>query len=53
MAALITVAERLRAPQAGTIALSETNVEWHKLQPQNNKQKLFTKAGVKYDIRQV
>jgi hypothetical protein len=32
MEALITVAERLRAIQADTIAFSETNVEWHKFQ---------------------
>jgi hypothetical protein len=32
MVALITVAERWRALQAGTIAFSETNVEWHKFQ---------------------
>jgi hypothetical protein len=44
MAALITVAERLRALQVETIAFSETNVEWHKFQLRNNMQKLFTKA---------
>jgi hypothetical protein len=46
MAALITVAERLRALQAETIAFSESNVEWHKFQLQDNMQKLFTKTCV-------
>jgi hypothetical protein len=44
MAALITVAERLRALQADTITFSETNVEWNKYQLQDNMQKLFIKA---------
>jgi hypothetical protein len=44
MAALIAVAERLRALQAETIALSETIIEWHKFQLQDNMQKLFTKS---------
>jgi hypothetical protein len=44
MAALITVAEILRALQAETIAFSETNVEWHKFQLRDNTQKLFTKS---------
>jgi hypothetical protein len=30
MASLITVAERLRALQAESVAFAETNVEWHK-----------------------
>jgi hypothetical protein len=41
MAALITVAERLRAIKAEKIALSETNVEWHKFQLRDNMQKLL------------
>jgi hypothetical protein len=44
MAALITVAERLCALQAETIAFSETNVEWHKYQLRENMQKRFTKS---------
>jgi hypothetical protein len=44
MAALITVDERLRALHAETIAFSETNLEWHKLQRRDNMQKLLTKA---------
>jgi hypothetical protein len=44
MAALITVAGRLRALQAETIAFSETNVEWHKFQLRDNMQKNFTKS---------
>jgi hypothetical protein len=44
MAALITVAERLRAFQAETSAFSETNVEWHKYQLRDNMQKIFIKA---------
>jgi hypothetical protein len=32
MVALVTIAERLRAPQVEIIALSEKNVEWHKYQ---------------------
>jgi hypothetical protein len=41
MASLITVAERLRALQAESVAFSETNLEWHKYEFM---QKLFTKA---------
>jgi hypothetical protein len=44
MASLITVAERLRALQAESVAFSETNVEWHKYELRENMQKLFTKA---------
>jgi hypothetical protein len=45
MAALITVAERLRALQAETIAFSDTNIEWYKYKLlDNNMQKLFIKA---------
>jgi hypothetical protein len=44
MAALITVAERLRALQAETIAFTETHIEWHKFQLEDNMQKLVTKA---------
>jgi hypothetical protein len=44
MAALITVADRLRAHQADTIAFSETNVEWHKYQLRDNMQTLFIKS---------
>jgi hypothetical protein len=44
MAALLKVAERLHALQADTIAVSETNVEWHKYQSQDNMQKLFIKS---------
>jgi hypothetical protein len=43
MAALIKVAEILRALQSETIAFSETNVEWHKYQLQDNMQ-LFVKS---------
>jgi hypothetical protein len=42
--ALITIAERMRALQAGNIAFSETNVEWHKFQLRDNMQFFFTKA---------
>jgi hypothetical protein len=45
MAALITVAEILRALQAQTIAFLETNVEWHKYQQRKNMQPLFIKAS--------
>jgi hypothetical protein len=44
MAALIIVAERLHALQAGNIAFSETNVEWHTFQLRYNMQKINTKA---------
>jgi hypothetical protein len=44
IAALITVAERLRALQSETIEFLETNVEWHKYQLRDNIQKLFIKA---------
>jgi hypothetical protein len=44
MVALITVAERLRALQADTIAFLETKVEWHKYQLRDNMQKLFIKS---------
>jgi hypothetical protein len=43
MASLITVTERLRALQTESVALSETNVEWHKYELRENLQKLFTK----------
>jgi hypothetical protein len=46
MTAIITVADRLRALQAETIAFSETNVEWQKYQLRDNMQKLFTKSFV-------
>jgi hypothetical protein len=44
LASLITVTERLRALQAESVSLSETNVEWHKYELRENMQKLFTKA---------
>jgi hypothetical protein len=44
MASLITVAERLRALQAESVAFSETNLEWHKYELRENMHKLFTKA---------
>jgi hypothetical protein len=44
MAAIITVAERLRVLQAESISFLETNVEWHKFQLRDNMQKLFTKS---------
>jgi hypothetical protein len=44
IAALITVAEILRALQAETIVFSETNVEWHKYKLRDNMQKLFIKV---------
>jgi hypothetical protein len=44
MASLITAAERLRALQAESVGLSETNVEWHRYELRENMQKLFTKA---------
>jgi hypothetical protein len=44
MAALITVAEKLHALLAETIAFSETNIEWHTFQLRDNMQKLLTKA---------
>jgi hypothetical protein len=43
MASLITVAERLRALQAESVAFSETNVEWHKYELRENMQKRFPK----------
>jgi hypothetical protein len=36
MASIITVSERLFALQAGTMELSEINVEWHKFKPREN-----------------
>jgi hypothetical protein len=56
MDALVTISERLRALQAGTIAFSEIDVEWHKFQLRdNNIQKIFIswKVVVWYNIRQV
>jgi hypothetical protein len=44
MTARIAVAEILRALQEGTIAFSETHVEWHTYQLRDNMQKLFIKA---------
>jgi hypothetical protein len=44
MTALITVNEIRCALQAGTIAFSETCVEWHKFQLRDNMQNIFTKA---------
>jgi hypothetical protein len=46
MAALIKVAERLRALQAETVTFSETNLEWHKFQLRDNMQKNFTETFV-------
>jgi hypothetical protein len=44
MGDFLTILERLRALQAGTIAFSETNVEWHKFLLRENTQSMFQKA---------
>jgi hypothetical protein len=44
MGDLLTILEILRALQAGTIAFSETNVEWHKFILRENTQSLLQKA---------
>jgi hypothetical protein len=44
MGDFLTILERLRALQAGTIAFSETNVEWHTFLLLDNTQSLLQKA---------
>jgi hypothetical protein len=44
MGDFLTILERLRALQVGTIAFSETNVEWHKCLLRDNTQSLLQKA---------
>jgi hypothetical protein len=44
MGDFLTILERLRALQVGTIAISETNVEWHKFLLRDNTQSLLQKA---------
>jgi hypothetical protein len=44
MGDFLTILERLRALQVGTIAFSETNVEWHKFLLCDNTQSLLQKA---------
>jgi hypothetical protein len=44
MADLLSITKRTRALQSGTIALSETNMEWHKHELRNNMDKVLTKA---------
>jgi hypothetical protein len=44
MSYLLSIANRTRALQAGTIALSKTNTEWHKHELRNNTDKVLTKA---------
>jgi hypothetical protein len=44
MADLISIAKRMRALQAGTIALSETNTECQKHELQTNTDKVLIKA---------
>jgi hypothetical protein len=44
IADLISITKRTRALQSGTIALSETNTEWHKHELRTNTDKVLTKA---------
>jgi hypothetical protein len=44
MGDFLTILERLRALQVGTIAFSETNVEWHKFLLRDNTQSMLQKA---------
>jgi hypothetical protein len=44
MGDFLTILERLRALQVGTIAFSETNVEWHKFLIRDNTQSVLKKA---------
>jgi hypothetical protein len=44
MADLISISKRTQALQAGTIALSETNTEWHKHELRTNTDKVLTKT---------
>jgi hypothetical protein len=44
MADLISITKRTRALQAGTIALSERNTEWHKHELRTNTDKVLIKA---------
>jgi hypothetical protein len=46
MGDFLTILERLRALQVGTIEFSGTNVEWHKFLLQDNTQSLLQKAFV-------
>jgi hypothetical protein len=44
MGDFLTILERLRALQSGTIAFSETSVEWHKFLLRDNTQSMLQKA---------
>jgi hypothetical protein len=44
MAYLISIAKRTRALQAGTIAMSERNTEWHRHELRTNTDKVLTKV---------
>jgi hypothetical protein len=44
MVDLISITKRTRSLQAGMIALSETNTEWHKHELRTNMDKVLTKA---------
>jgi hypothetical protein len=44
MGDFLTILERLRSLQVGTIEFSETNVEWHKYLLRDNTQSLLQKA---------
>jgi hypothetical protein len=44
MGDFLTTLERLRALQAGTIAFSNTNVEWHKFLLRDSTQSMLKKA---------
>jgi hypothetical protein len=44
MTDLLSIAKQTRALQAGMIALSETNTEWHKHELRNNTDKVLIKA---------
>jgi hypothetical protein len=44
MVDLLSITKRTRALQAGNIALSETNMEWHKHELRNNTDKLLIEA---------
>jgi hypothetical protein len=44
MGDFLTILERLRALQVGTLAFSETNVEWHKFLLRENTQSLLQKS---------
>jgi hypothetical protein len=44
MGDFLTILERLRTLQVGTIAFSETNVEWHKFLLRDNTQSMLQQA---------